>query len=135
MLTPSKYKHKKEHRPRFKTIAYKGSRVIFGEWGIKSLEFGAINNRQIESVRRVLIRKIRGIGKIWIRIFPNRPVTEKPVGVKMGKGVGKIERFCFYVKPGTIMFEFSGVNKEQALSLHRKASDKLSVKTRFSEKI
>lgn len=131
MLMPRKVKHRKWHRGRMKGIAYRGSQVLYGEYGLQSLEPAWITNRQIEAARVAMTRHIRRGGKVWIRIFPQRPVTKKPAETRMGGGKGAPESWVAVVRPGTVMFEVAGVPEPLAREAMRLAAHKLPVKTKF----
>ena len=134
MLMPRKVKHRKQHRGRMKGKAYRGSEVVYGEFGLKALEPGWITDRQIEAARVAMTRHIRRGGKVWIRIFPQKPVTKKPAETRMGSGKGSPEYWVAVVRPGTIMFEIGGVSEELAREAIRLAAHKLSVKTKFVQR-
>jgi len=133
MLAPKKVKHRKWHkgRKRGQGVAFKGTEISFGSFGLKSLGHGWITSRQIEAARKAMTHYIKRGGKIWIRIFPDKPVTKKGAEVPMGKGKGAPEYFVAIVKPGTMMFEMEGVEQKVAQEAMRLASHKLPVKTRF----
>ena len=135
MLFPKKVKHRKWHRmrknPNKKMVATKGVSVSFGSYGLKTSEVGEITSNQIESARRALTRFTQKTGKIWIRIFPHKPLTKKAAEVGMGKGKGDPDRFVAEVKPGRVLFELDGVSEKVAKEAFRRASSKLAVKTRF----
>lgn len=133
MLIPKKLKHRKWHkgRRRFKRTASRGFKVSFGSYGLQALNSKWVTSRQIESARRAMSRSILRGGKIWIRIFPNRPVTAKGSEVAMGKGKGPVDHYVSEVKPGTMLFEIDGVTEEAAREAMRLAAHKLPVKTRF----
>jgi len=132
MLMPKKVKHRKLHRGgKTRGLAHKGSKVSFGAYGIKTLESGAINSREIEAARRAITRYVQRGGKIWIRIFPDHSMTRKGAETPMGKGKGTPEFFVAKVKPGRILFEMDGVTEEIARQALKLGSDKLSVKTKF----
>ena len=131
MLMPKKIKHRKVQRGRRNGKAYRGSEVTFGEYGIKSLDSQWITSRQIESARIAINRYIKRGGKIWIRIFPDKPITEKPAETRMGKGKGSLDHWVAVVKPGRIMFEVAGVPEEDAREALRLASYKLPVRTKI----
>ncbi len=131
MLMPKKVKFRKQQRGRMTGKAYRGSSVSFGEFGLKTLEPGWITDRQIEAARIALTRYLKRGGKVWIRIFPDKPVTKKPAETRMGKGKGAPEFWVAVVKPGRIMFEVEGVPEDKAREAFRLASNKLPVKTRF----
>ncbi len=131
MLQPKRTKFRKAHKGRIKGLATKGFTVDFGSFGVKSLEPAWITSRQIEAARIAMTRAMKREGQVWIRIFPDKPITKKPAEVRMGKGKGAPEYWVAVVKPGTILFEAGGVSKElatQALSL---AAQKLPIKTKF----
>lgn len=115
-------------------VAVKGSSVVFGEYGIKSLEPGWLSTKELEAARKKITFVTKRAGKYWIRVFPHKPVTKKPVGVKMGSGKGDIDTYVAVVKRGTVLFEISGVSEEVARSAMNKASHKLSVDTAFVAK-
>jgi large subunit ribosomal protein L16 len=131
MLMPRKVKHRKQFRGRIKGIAQRGYIISFGRFGLKSLERGRISARQLEAARRAITRCIKRGGKIWIRIFPAKPVTATPPEVGMGGGKGSLDHFEALVKPGTIIFEMDGVTESVARQALRLAAFKLSVKTKF----
>ena len=131
MLIPRKVKHRKQHHPRQRGIASGGTSVSFGDYGIQALEHAYITNRQIESARIAINRHIKRGGKVWINIFPDRPLTKKPAETRMGSGKGSPEWWVANVKPGRVMFELSGVPEEVAREAMRLASHKLPVKCRF----
>lgn len=131
MLMPKRVKHRKEQRGRMNGIAYKGSEITFGEYGLQALEPGWVTNKQIEAARIALTRYIKRGGKIWIKIFPSKPVSAKPAETRMGKGKGAPEYWVAVVKPGRILYELSGVPIEIAREAMRLASHKLPIKTRF----
>jgi len=131
MLMPKRVKHRKEQRGRMKGLAYRGSQVSYGEYGLQALEPGWITNRQIEAARVAIVRHLRRGGKIWIKIFPHKPVTKKPAESRMGKGKGSPEFWVAVVKPGKVLYEIAGVPEEVAREAFRRASHKLPIKTRF----
>lgn len=131
MLYPKKIKHRKWRKGRSKGIESRGTELAFGSYGLKSLEAKWISARQIEAARRAIIRYLRKGGKLWIRIFPQKPVTRKGTEVPMGGGKGSVEFYVFPVKPGRIIFELEGIKEEQAREAFRKAADKLPIKTKF----
>ena len=134
MLMPKKVKHRKWRKGRSKGISHKGNRVSFGAFGLMSLETLWISARQIEAARRVIIRYLRKGGKLWIRIFPDKPVTKKGTEVPMGGGKGSVDHYVFPIKPGRIIFEIEGIKKEMAQEAFRKAGGKLPIKTKFIER-
>lgn len=131
MLMPKRVKHRKVHRGRRKGVARSGTEVNFGEYGLQALEEAWITSRQIESARIAITRAVKRGGKVWITIFPDKPVTQKPAETRMGSGKGNVEFWVAVVKPGRVMFELSGVDEELAREAMRKAGHKLPVKTRF----
>ena len=131
MLMPKKTKYRKQQKGRIKGIASKGNELSFGEYGLQSLEPGKINNRQIEAARIAINRHAKRGGKVWIRIFPHKPLTKKPLETRMGKGKGAPEEWVAIVKRGTMLYEIAGVPREDALEALRLASHKLPVKTKI----
>lgn len=134
ILMPRKVKHRKWHKGRSKGVDTRGTSLVFGSYGLKSLETRWINSRQIEAARRAIIRYLKKGGKLWIRIFPDKPVTKKGTEVPMGGGKGSVEYYVFPIKPGRIIFELEGIKEEEAKEAFRKASDKLPIKTKFIKK-
>lgn len=132
MLQPKRTKFRKQHTGRNNGTALRGSSVSFGEYGLKSISRGRMTARQIESARRAISRHVKRGGKIWIRIFPDKPITKKPLEVRMGKGKGSVEYWVAQIKPGTMLFEIEGVSEEMAREAFELASAKLPVKTTFS---
>lgn len=130
MLQPKRTKYRKQQKGRNNGLAYKGSSVDFGSFGLKSLDRGRITNRQIEAARIAMTRHMKREGKVWIRIFPDKPITAKPQEVRMGKGKGNLDHYVAEVKPGRIMFELDGVSREVAVEALRLAAQKLPVKTK-----
>jgi large subunit ribosomal protein L16 len=131
MLMPKRVKYRKQQRGRRKGKAYRGSEVSFGEFGIKALEPAWLTNRQIEAARVAVTRHIKRGGKVWIRIFPDKPVTVKPAETRMGKGKGAPDHWVAVVKPGRVLFELEGVSQQLAQDALRLASAKLPIKTKF----
>ncbi|MEO9478069.1 MAG: 50S ribosomal protein L16 [Cyclobacteriaceae bacterium] len=131
MLQPKRTKFRKRHKGRVKGLAQRGHRLAFGNFGIKSLEPGWITSRQIEASRIAVTRAMKREGQVWIRIFPDKPVTKKPAEVRMGKGKGAPEYWVAVIKPGTILFEVTGVDSVAASEALRLAAQKLPVKTKF----
>jgi large subunit ribosomal protein L16 len=131
MLMPKKVRHRKVQRGRRRGVAKGGTRVNFGDYGIQALESGWITNRQIEAARIAMTRHIKRGGKVWINIFPDKPVTQKPAETRMGSGKGNPEHWVAVVKPGRVMFELSGVGESTAREAMRLAMHKLPIKTRF----
>lgn len=130
MLQPKKTKYRKMHRGVLKGPAIRGASRAFGEYALKTTEHGFISSRQIEAARKAIMRYLKRGGKLWIRIFPDKPYTKKAAEVPMGGGKGSVEMYVAPVKPGRILFELSGVTSEQAKEAFRLASHKLNVKTR-----
>ena len=131
MLAPKRVKFRKQHRGRRTGVAIRGSTLEFGEYGLKALEAAWITNRQIEAARRAVTRHIKRGGKVWIRIFPDKPTTKKPAETRMGKGKGAPEGWVAVVKPGRILYEMQGVTEENAREAMRLAAHKLPIPTRF----
>lgn len=134
MLQPKRTKFRKQHKGRNNGVAVRGSLVSFGEFGLKSLGRGRITARQIEAARRTITGHVKRSGKMWIRIFPDKPITKKPLEVRMGKGKGSVEFWVAQVKPGTILYEIQGVPKDLARQAFTLAAAKLPVKTTFVER-
>lgn len=135
MLLPKRVKHRKTQRGRMKGKAYRGSLVTFGSFGMKALEPAWITNRQIEAARIAINRYLKRDGKVWIRIFPDKPVTKKPAETRMGSGKGSPEFWVAVVRPGRVLFEIDGVSKEAAQEAIRLASHKLPIKVKFVTRI
>ena len=131
MLQPKRTKYRKKQKGRIKGLATRGHEINFGSFGIKSLEPGWITSRQIEAARVAMTRAMKREGQVWIRIFPDKPVTKKPAEVRMGKGKGAPEYWVAVVKPGTILFESAGVTVQTAKEALRLAAQKLPIKTQF----
>jgi large subunit ribosomal protein L16 len=134
MLVPTRVKRRKQHRPSLKGKAHKGTKVVYGEYGLMALENGWITNRQIEAARIAMTRYIRRGGKVWINIFPDRPITAKPAETRMGSGKGTPEYWVAVVKPGRVMFELAGIPEETAREALRLAAHKLPIKCKFVHK-
>lgn len=132
MLQPKRVKFRKKQKGRVKGIAQRGHTLAFGSFGIKALEPGWITSRQIEAARIAMTRAMKREGQVWIRIFPDKPITKKPAEVRMGKGKGAPEYWVAVVKPGTILFEAGGVNTELAKEALRLAEQKLPIRTKFT---
>lgn len=135
MLQPKKTKYRKMQKGRNRGKAFTGSRVSFGEYGLKALECGRITARQIEAARRAMTRHIKRGGKVWIRIFPDRPITKKPLEVRQGKGKGNVEYWVAYIKPGTVLYEMEGIDEKLAREAFARAAAKLPLKTTFVERV
>jgi large subunit ribosomal protein L16 len=131
MLMPKRVKYRKKQRGRMKGNAQKGNYIAFGRYGLKALGSGWITSRQIEAARVAMTRYIKRGGKVWIRLFPDKPVTQKPAETRMGKGKGAPEYWVAVVKPGRVMFEIEGVEEETAKEAMRLASHKLPIKAKF----
>ena len=134
MLSPKKVKWRKQHRDSFKSMAKRGVDLSFGEYGLMSLEGGRLTDRQIEAGRIAISRSVKRAGKMWIRVFPSRPITKKPAETRMGSGKGNVEYWTASVQPGRILFEISGVSRSQAQEAFRLASHKLPFKTKFLDR-
>jgi large subunit ribosomal protein L16 len=131
MLQPKRTKFRKQMKGRNRGLAFRGSDVSFGEYGLKATERGRITARQLEASRRALTRHIKRGGKVWIRVFPDKPVTKKPLEVRMGKGKGGVELWVAQIQPGRMLFEMEGVNEELAREAFRLAAAKLPIATTF----
>ncbi|MBJ7598892.1 MAG: 50S ribosomal protein L16 [Candidatus Nephthysia bennettiae] len=131
MLLPKRVKHRKQHRGRRTGVATRGSTIAFGQYGLQAVEACWMTNRQIEAARRAMTRYVKRGGQIWIRIFPDKPVTKKPAETRMGSGKGNPEGWVAVVKPGRILFEMGGVEHEVAKEAMRLAAAKLPIETRF----
>lgn len=134
MLMPKKVKYRKQHRGRRKGIAGKGSTLAFGSYGLQALEAAWVTSRQIEAARVAMTRYVKRAGKIWVKIFPDKPVSKKPAETRMGKGKGSPEFWVAVVKPGRILYEMDGVSEEGAREAMRLAAHKLPIPTRFVTK-
>ena len=131
MLMPKRVKHRKEQRGKRRGIAYRGREISFGEYGLAAMEPGWITDRQIEAARVAITRHVRRSGKVWIRIFPAKPITIKPAETRMGKGKGAPDHWVCVVKPGRVLFEIEGVEEDFAREAMRLAGHKLPIKTKF----
>jgi len=129
MLQPKKSKYRKQFRGKNKGVALRGNELAFGEFGLKALNGGWLSSNEIEAARKKITYATKRLGKYWIKVFPSKPITKKPVGVKMGSGKGAIETYVAVIKPGTILFEVSGVTEEMAKEALTKAGHKVSLKT------
>ena len=134
MLAPKRIKHRKMHKGRIKGNASRGTEVSFGTYGLQALEPLWLTSRQIEAARIAMTRRIKRGGKIWIRIFPDKPITKKPAETRMGKGKGSPEYWVAVIKPGRVLYEMQGVDEETAREAFRLAQHKLPFKTRFMKK-
>jgi large subunit ribosomal protein L16 len=133
MLLPKRVKHRKQHRGRMTGIATRGATIAFGQFGLEAMEPCWMTNRQIEAARRAMTRHVKRGGQIWIRIFPDKPITKKPAEVRMGGGKGNPEGWVAVIKPGRILFEMGGVTPEVAREAMKLAAAKLPIHTRFVE--
>ena len=131
MLQPKRTKYRKQHKGRNRGLAQRGNAVSFGEFGLKAMGRGRITSRQIEAARRAMTRHVKRGGKIWIRIFPDKPITKKPLEVRQGKGKGNVEYWVALIQPGRVLYEMSGVSEEIARGAFKRAAAKLPVATRF----
>ena len=131
MLQPKQTKYRKVQKGRNRGLAHRGNKISFGEYGIKATTRGRITARQIESGRRVITRHVRRGGKLWIRIFPDKPITQKPLEVRQGKGKGSVEYWAAQIEPGRVLYEVSGISETLAQEVLKLASYKLPVKTAF----
>jgi large subunit ribosomal protein L16 len=134
MLSPKKVKFRKQQKGRMKGISYRGCHLDHGEFGLQAIECGTISSKQIEAARIAMTRHVKRGGKMWIKIFPDKPFTKKPAEVRMGKGKGSPEGWVAVVRPGRVLYEMEGVSRDLAKEALRLASHKLSVKTRFVER-
>ena len=135
MLMPKRTKWRKQNRGRMRGTASRGAVVQFGEFGLQALEPVWLTSRQIEAARRTMVRYVRRRGKIWIRVFPDKPVTQKPAETRMGKGKGSVEHWVAVIKPGRVLFEMGGITEEEAREALRLAGFKLPCKTKFIKRI
>jgi large subunit ribosomal protein L16 len=131
MLRPKKVKYNKARKIRIKRMEYRQNNVVFGSYGLKTLDGGKISSRQIEAVRRVIVRKLKRTGKLWIRVFPNVPITAKPNEVRMGRGKGSVDQWVGVVKPGTIIYEIGSTKESLAQKALMSGAKKLSMKCAF----
>lgn len=134
MLQPKRTKFRKQFKGKNRGLAQAGNRVSFGEFGLKATERGRVTARQIESARRAMTRHIKRGGKIWIRIFPDVPISSKPLEVRMGKGKGNVDHWVAKIQPGAILYEMEGVSEELAREAFRLAANKLPIKTTFIQR-
>jgi len=131
MLQPKRTKFRKQHKGRNRGLAQRGSSVSFGEYGLKATDRGRLTARQIEAARRAMTRHVKRGGKIWIRVFPDKPITQKPLEVRQGKGKGNVEYWVALVQPGSVLYEMSGVTEEVAREAFKRAAAKLPIATTF----
>jgi large subunit ribosomal protein L16 len=134
MLSPKKVKFRKQQRGRMRGLSKRGVTLNYGDFGLQAVECGAISSKQIEAARIAMTRHVKRGGKLWIRIFPDKPFTKKPAEVRMGKGKGAPEGWVAVIRPGRILYEMEGISKELAVEALRLASHKLPIKTRFIER-
>ena len=134
MLMPKRVKYRKRHNGKMRGVAYRGGEVSFGSFGLQAMECGRITNRQIEAARIAMTRHVKRGGKIWLRVFPDKPVSKKPLETRMGKGKGNPEFWVAVIKPGRMLYEMDGVPESIAKEAFRLAGHKLSVATRFVTK-
>ncbi len=134
MLAPKRVKYRKQQKGRMKGVASRGNKISFGDFGLQALECGWLTARQIEAARVALTRFVKRTGKIWIRIFPDKPITKKPLETRMGKGKGPVEGWVAVVRPGRILYEIKGIPEEKAREALRLAAFKLPIKTRIVER-
>ncbi|MBB1073019.1 50S ribosomal protein L16 [Rhodoferax sp. 4810] len=134
MLQPKRTKFRKQHKGRNRGLAQSGNAVSFGDFGLKAIERGRLTARQIESARRAITRKVKRGGKLWIRVFPDKPVSKKPLEVRMGKGKGNVEYWVALVQPGKMLYEIEGIPEELAREAFILAAAKLPVQTRFERR-
>ena len=132
MLQPKQTKYRKQQKGRNRGLAQAGAHVSFGEYGLKAASSGRITARQIEAARRVITRQMRRGGKVWIRIFPDKPITQKPLEVRMGNGKGNVEYWVAQIQPGRVLYELEGLTESEARDVFRLAAAKLPVKTMFA---
>jgi large subunit ribosomal protein L16 len=135
MLMPKRVKYRKQMRGRMKGRASRGATVAFGDYGLQALEPYWLTSRQIEAARRAIVRYVRRRAKVWIRVFPDKPVTKKPAETRMGKGKGAVDHWVAVVKPGRILFEMAGVSEDVAREAMRLASHKLPIRTQFVKRL
>ena len=135
MLQPKRTKFRKQHKGRNRGLAVAGSKVSFGEFGLKATDRGRLTARQIEAARRTITRTVKRGGKLWIRVFPDKPVSKKPLEVRMGKGKGNVEYWVAQIQPGRMLYEIEGVSEEMAREAFALAAAKLPVKTTFAKRV
>nr|AAW72700.1 50S ribosomal protein L16 [Buchnera aphidicola (Cinara cedri)] len=134
MLQPKRFKFRKMHKGKNRGLSC-DNKVNFGSYGLKSIERGRLTARQIEAARRTMSRSVKRQGKIWIRVFPDKPITQKPLEVRMGKGKGNVEYWVALIQPGKILYEIDGISEEECLFAFKLASSKLPIKTIFVSKL
>ena len=135
MLQPNKTKYRKQQKGRNRGLAVNGNKVSFGEFGLKATTRGRITSRQIEAARRAMTRYVKRRGKIWIRIFPDKPITKKPLEVRQGKGKGNVEYWVALIKPGKMLYEIEGVSEDIAREAFKLAGSKLPIRTTFISRV
>lgn len=135
MMQPKRTKFRKQHKGRNRGLALAGNKVSFGEYGLKATSRGRLTSRQIEAARRAISRHVRRGGKMWIRIFPDKPITQKPLAVRMGSGKGNVEFWVAEIKPGRMLYEIEGISEELAREAFTLASAKLSIATTFVKRM
>lgn len=135
MLQPKRTKFRKQMKGRNRGLAHRGSSISFGEYGLKAIGRGRLTARQIESARRALTRHVKRGGKIWIRVFPDKPITQKPLEVRQGKGKGSVEYWVAQIQPGKVLFEIEGVTEELAIEAFNLAAAKLPFRTKFEKRV
>jgi large subunit ribosomal protein L16 len=134
MLAPKRIKHRKVQKGRMAGMAYRGSEVAFGDFGLQATSCGTLSSRQIEAARIAMTRHVKRGGKVWIRVFPDKPVSKKPAETRMGKGKGAPDHWVAVVRPGRVLYELDGVDRETAMEAFRLAGHKLPIGTRFVER-
>lgn len=134
MLQPKRTKYRKQFKGRNRGLAVRGSKINFGEYGLKATAYGRITARQIEAARRAMTRHIKRGGKVWIRIFPDKPITQKPLEVRQGSGKGNVEYWVALVQPGRVLFEMEGISEELAREAFSLAAAKLPISTQFEQR-
>jgi len=134
MLQPTRTKYRKQHKGRNRGLANRGSNVSFGEFGLKATTRGRLTSRQIEAARRAITRYVKRGGKVWIRIFPDKPISKKPLEVRMGSGKGNVEYWVALIQPGSVLYEMEGVSEDIAREAFRLAAAKLPIRTMFVER-
>ncbi len=134
MLMPKRTKFRKQHKGRNRGLATRGSKVSFGEYGLQAVDRGRLTSRQIEAARRTITRHVKRGGKLWIRVFPDKPITKKPLEVRQGKGKGNVEYWVCLVQPGRMLYEIEGVSEELAREAFKLAAAKLPFKTTFAKR-
>jgi len=135
MLQPKRTKFRKQHKGRNRGLAVAGSKVSFGEFGLKATDRGRLTARQIEAARRTITRHVKRGGKLWIRVFPDKPISKKPLEVRMGKGKGNVEYWVAQIQPGRMLYEIEGISEELAREAFALAAAKLPVKTTFTKRV